>query len=283
MTSVDMIEESELYDRQIRLWGSEAQRRLQSSKVLLCGIAGLGSEIAKNLALAGISVTVVDDAIVVAEDLSANFFVRENDVGSNRAEASLPRIRELNKYVAVESSTMSMDALSDDLISLHNLVIVTKGTTAQRVHLNKFCRRRSIAFYSADTFGFMGLLFADLGTHTYRTESGTGVNLKLSDPIVATFPSLEETLVVPWKLLGSKRFGPVSPIYVNSRILSEFRDSHAGRAATIVDADDLLEVAQRLLAAEAVTMNFDMAEAKKLAASSQVSVIKPPYPRYMYL
>lgn len=33
--------ESELYDRQIRLWGVEAQKRIQNSKILMVGVGGL--------------------------------------------------------------------------------------------------------------------------------------------------------------------------------------------------------------------------------------------------
>ncbi len=37
--------EAEVYDRQIRLWGVEAQRRMQSSKVLLCGLTASVAEV----------------------------------------------------------------------------------------------------------------------------------------------------------------------------------------------------------------------------------------------
>ncbi|ELK23996.1 SUMO-activating enzyme subunit 1 [Myotis davidii] len=47
-------EEAAQYDRQIRLWGLEAQKRLRASRVLLVGTKGLGAEIAKNLILAGV-------------------------------------------------------------------------------------------------------------------------------------------------------------------------------------------------------------------------------------
>jgi ubiquitin-like 1-activating enzyme E1 A len=44
----------------------------------------LANEIAKNLVLAGIgSLTVLDSSIVVEDDLGAQFFVSEEDIGKN--------------------------------------------------------------------------------------------------------------------------------------------------------------------------------------------------------
>ncbi|KYK63889.1 putative SUMO-activating enzyme subunit 1, partial [Toxoplasma gondii TgCatPRC2] len=40
-----------VFDRQIRLWGVESQRRLLSSHVLLVGLTSIHVELAKNLAL----------------------------------------------------------------------------------------------------------------------------------------------------------------------------------------------------------------------------------------
>lgn len=54
-------DEAALYDRQIRLWGVDAQRRLLSSRILIIDMKGLGAEIAKNLVLGGInSLTLLD-------------------------------------------------------------------------------------------------------------------------------------------------------------------------------------------------------------------------------
>jgi ubiquitin-like 1-activating enzyme E1 A len=77
-------DEIALYDRQIRLWGVQAQENIRRAKVLLVGIKGLGNEIAKNLVLAGIqSLTVADHELVTEEDLGAQFFITEEDVGKN--------------------------------------------------------------------------------------------------------------------------------------------------------------------------------------------------------
>ena len=37
--------EETLYDRQIRLWGFEAQKRMMNAKVMLCGLHGYSAEV----------------------------------------------------------------------------------------------------------------------------------------------------------------------------------------------------------------------------------------------
>lgn len=77
-------EEAAVYDRQIRVWGMDAQKRMRNSNVLVFGINGLGAEVCKTLVLAGIgSITIMDDAAVQMKDLGANFFITEADVGKN--------------------------------------------------------------------------------------------------------------------------------------------------------------------------------------------------------
>ena len=53
-------------------------RRLRAADVLLIGVRGLGSDIAKNIILAGInSLTILDDGEVTQEDLRQNFLLQE--------------------------------------------------------------------------------------------------------------------------------------------------------------------------------------------------------------
>ena len=95
-------EEAQLYDRQIRLWGLDAQKRLRSSRVLISGLGGLGCEVAKNIVLAGIkSLRLMDTA--TASERGANFMVAAKG-DENRAAGSLEKIRLLNPMVEVTSS-----------------------------------------------------------------------------------------------------------------------------------------------------------------------------------
>jgi molybdopterin/thiamine biosynthesis adenylyltransferase len=75
--------ESEIYDRQIRLWGVDSQRRLQDARVLIAGVTALGAEVAKNVVLAGLSVTLMDTAILGSHEVHANFLANKAAVGSN--------------------------------------------------------------------------------------------------------------------------------------------------------------------------------------------------------
>lgn len=75
--------EAEIYDRQIRLWGVDAQRRMRSSRVLVSGLGALGAELAKNLVLAGINVTLHDTVVATAADVGTQFLLRAGSVGVN--------------------------------------------------------------------------------------------------------------------------------------------------------------------------------------------------------
>lgn len=66
--------ESDVYDRQIRLWGAESQAKMQNSKVLYVHVTGTSAEVLKNLVLAGISATLCDQRPVEAMDSSPHFF-----------------------------------------------------------------------------------------------------------------------------------------------------------------------------------------------------------------
>lgn len=58
--------------------------RMRSANILLISVKALGTEIAKNLILNGIgSLTIVDSEQVTEDDLGAQYFVREEDVGRN--------------------------------------------------------------------------------------------------------------------------------------------------------------------------------------------------------
>ena len=104
-----------LYSRQLGVLGKETMGKLIHMKVLLVGLRGVGIETAKNFILAGPRVVAIhDDEIVQIQDLGANFYLQESDVGTKtRAEACLPQLKELNEHVKVKKKNQF--ALHDHL------------------------------------------------------------------------------------------------------------------------------------------------------------------------
>lgn len=78
-------EETELYDRQLRLWGLKSQQRLIKSKVIILGLNGTLSEVCKNIVLAGINeITLIDWKIVEDKHTIPHLFLDpKTSIGKN--------------------------------------------------------------------------------------------------------------------------------------------------------------------------------------------------------
>ncbi|KAM0463199.1 hypothetical protein ACHAPV_003326 [Trichoderma viride] len=157
------IDES-LYSRQLYVLGHEAMRRMGASNVLVVGLKGLGVEIAKNIALAGVkSLTVYDPAPVKIADLSAQFFLTPADVGKPRDEVTAPRVAELNAYtpVKVHQSPGIEDNLSQ--FDKYQVVVLTNSPISIQKAVGDYCHSKGIFVVVVDTFGLFGSIFCDFG------------------------------------------------------------------------------------------------------------------------
>lgn len=76
----NQIADRDRYDRQLRVWGVDAQKKLQNAKVLLINLQGIAPEIAKNLVLAGVNIGINEGKKADEFDLSMNFFLHPEDL-----------------------------------------------------------------------------------------------------------------------------------------------------------------------------------------------------------
>ncbi|GLT71501.1 hypothetical protein SLA2020_435150 [Shorea laevis] len=155
--------DEDLHSRQLAVYGRETMRRLFASNVLVSGMQGLGAEIAKNLILAGVkSVTLHDEGTVELWDLSSNFIFSENDVGKNRAQASVQKLQDLNNAVVVRTFTKK---LTKEQLSDFQAVIFTDISFEKAIEFNDYCHNHqpSIAFIKTEVRGLFGSVFCDFG------------------------------------------------------------------------------------------------------------------------
>ena len=131
----------------------------------------LANEIAKNLVLAGIgSMTIQDDQTVVDDDLGAQFFIEEQHIGLNRAQAAAPQIRRLNPRVALFVDIEPIKFRLPEYYAPFDMVIATDLDFSTFSTINAACRLCNRPFYASGSHGFYGFIFADLISHDYVLE-----------------------------------------------------------------------------------------------------------------
>ncbi|XP_059462488.1 ubiquitin-activating enzyme E1 2-like isoform X2 [Corylus avellana] len=155
--------DEDLHSRQLAVYGRETMRRLFASNVLVSGMQGLGAEIAKNLILAGVkSVTLHDEGVVELWDLSGNFVFSEDDVGKNRALASVQKLQELNNSVVISTLTTE---LTKEQLSDFQVVVFTDISLEKAIEFDNYCHNHQppISFVKSEVRGLFGSVFCDFG------------------------------------------------------------------------------------------------------------------------
>eukprot|EP00210_Caulerpa_lentillifera_P007110 g6803.t1 len=162
--------DEDLHSRQLAVYGRESMRKLAAASVLVIGGGALGVEVAKNVILAGVkSLTLQDTSNVLQTDLSAQFYLRENDIGQNKASSCLERLQELNTTVVVKSIETEM---SEELLDEFSVIVMTQGSFEEAKKINEFCRLHSppIGFIHGRIHGLFAQVFVDLGTAFYVND-----------------------------------------------------------------------------------------------------------------
>jgi len=242
------LDEAALYDRQIRLWGLDAQQRMRNATVVVINLKGLATEIIKNIVLAGIGkLIVVDQDIVAEEDLGAGFFFTEEEVGKNRADSARTRIQNLNPLVTVDTLT-SFDSLIgvelERLVKSADLLCVTDLGTEWINPLNEACIRQKKKFYCGSTYGLLGYIFCDLGVHEFLTKdkAHSGEEPK-SIKATLVYPPFSSAVRHSWGILTKKQTKEVNPMAVITVMaILEWQTGHEGNLPDDISAADELEI-----------------------------------------
>ncbi|ORX37063.1 hypothetical protein BD324DRAFT_624649 [Kockovaella imperatae] len=220
-------DEASLYDRQIRLWGLEAQNRMRSSTVLLLSLRSLAHETIKNLVLAGIGrLIVMDDGAVTVDDLGTGFLFREEEgaVGQERVRAAAAQIESLNPLVSLtvrptlspfvrdpSTASSSVDTEREMVDFLRkervDVVVACDLKRDQLIAIDGAARKAGSMFYGAGSYGFYGYVFADLGADYEYVYSPLSTSTNPSPSLFKkklSFPSFSQALETSNWYLGHK-------------------------------------------------------------------------------
>jgi molybdopterin/thiamine biosynthesis adenylyltransferase len=131
------------YDRNIRLFGEDGQRKLRAASVVIAGVGGLGSPLAQHMALLGVGrVALIDDEEL--DETNRNRFIgsRNDDLvpGSPKVVLAGRLIRETNPDVGViELQTNLVSEQAFDAIKAAAWVFGCFDDDGPRFVLNELC------------------------------------------------------------------------------------------------------------------------------------------------
>ncbi|CAL8246966.1 unnamed protein product [Lota lota] len=158
------------YDRQLRLWGDHGQEDLENAHVCLINATASGTEILKNLVLPGIGAfTIIDGHTVSGEDVGNNFFLSQNSIGRNRAQAATELLQELNSDVSGNFVEESADQLLDndpEFFHRFSIVIGVQLPESTRLRLGSVLWTVGVPFLVCWTYGLMGYMRLVVKEHT---------------------------------------------------------------------------------------------------------------------
>uniref|UniRef100_A0A383W834 THIF-type NAD/FAD binding fold domain-containing protein n=1 Tax=Tetradesmus obliquus TaxID=3088 RepID=A0A383W834_TETOB len=191
-------EEAAVYDRQLRVWGVEVQRKLTAARVLLVGFGKLAAEATKNITLAGVGhVTLLDDT-PAAQLAGHNFLVTPAAAGEHTAaQAAAATLQAMNPLVKVSAAAgpAAAAAASADALAGQDLVIATGAMPlGQLQQLNAAARRAGASFMAGGASGPGGWFFVDLRQHSYVPKGSAGAD---SDKVTLQYSALAEVLAPP--------------------------------------------------------------------------------------
>ncbi|KAI0316818.1 hypothetical protein OF83DRAFT_214152 [Amylostereum chailletii] len=274
-------DEAAVYDRQIRLWGLEAQQRMRNATIMVVHLRGTATETIKNIVLAGVGkLVVVDGADVEEEDLGAGFFFRDEDVGKKRVDAAKARIEGLNPLVVVETvsdASVLEERNLDALVRGVDLVCVTDSDKDSFIRMNAACRRQSIPLYFGGTYGVLGYIFCDLLTHEYIAPDRAGAtkdgvkNVKAR----ASYVPLETALQHSWASLSRRQTKELNPAIVFAILaVWQFQSLHQGTLpGDPSHVDELEAIANELLTRAGANKQFISAVPRGLLQSVAVTAV----------
>jgi len=170
-------EEKQIYDRQIRIWGMEAQAKLRQASVTLHNFDAFNSELSKNIVLSGINLAVKDTSTVQRSDLVCNFYLTEEDLGRNKSQVAIQRVKAINPLVQVSSEAASG-------------VVCVSGSFSEVLLVAEECRANNTPCYCVVSAGKRILVLADL---IKRTLQGTTEEYLSIKETISKLPKFLET------------------------------------------------------------------------------------------
>lgn len=161
--------DNDLYDRQIRTLGEDANQKILTSSVVIIGLEnGLATEIGKNLCLLGVSeIFLFDNEHIQQSNLETGFYYSESNIGEIRSKVLSEKIKELNPYVNV------LPIFSEEEIQTYSILMIVNQSPEKVIYYEKKFSNKMVCVFST---GVAGMVFSYAGkNHTITDTMGENI------------------------------------------------------------------------------------------------------------
>lgn len=137
--------------------GSEGQKKLLQSKVLIAGLGGLGGHVVEQLVRCGVGELVGVDADNFDEsNLNRQLYSDLNSIGLSKTEVAEKRVAKINDAVKFYPVSRKLEDLQDHAYNGVDLIFDCLDTIASRLHLQEMGERYSIPLVHGAIGGWLG-------------------------------------------------------------------------------------------------------------------------------
>jgi molybdopterin/thiamine biosynthesis adenylyltransferase len=140
--SAESVHESkDQFDRQVRAFGKDGQKTIESLKVAIVGVGGIGSVVTEQVARLGVSdIVLIDPDQIEASNLSRLFGASQQDVGHGKADT----LQRFARMLGADARGIPDSALKQDILVRlrdRDLIFSCVDNDRTRATLNRFAHQ----------------------------------------------------------------------------------------------------------------------------------------------
>lgn len=166
-----------VYDRQLRLWGFQAQKKMKESQVLIINLESVCTELARHLVLSGVNVHLVDQqkGLTIGQT-TEDFLINPDDMNKVRGSVIKQKLAEMNPFSKIEfaedyPTIESLEQLLAQNEGKYSAVVCSFQNWEDACTLNDLSRKYGLPFYALKSSGLYAFAFADIGPQLTFTHA----------------------------------------------------------------------------------------------------------------
>ena len=150
----------ERYQRNLGVISPSEQVKLLQSKVVIIGAGGLGGTVLELLTRMGVGQLIIADKdLIVDSNLNRQILSNETNLGQNKAEVAVRRVKEINSSIEITGHSVFIDSDNvQKIIKGAEVVVDALDNLPARFILQKACRELNIPLVHGAIAGFNGQL-----------------------------------------------------------------------------------------------------------------------------